>query len=157
MPQITIDTTIPSPQAVVLPRLVTVLRGYEEREDVVLSHDLRIAGAAMSVPVIVETAGADRRTPAELPLVLRGAHHASWFPTFHGQVRSEAVGPLESILRLEGTYDTPLGAIGDFADSTVLGHAAERSLRSFLDRLRSDVVDEIRRAELDVRWRSRLQ
>jgi hypothetical protein len=155
MPQITIDTTVSSPQVVVLPRLVTVLRGYEEREDVVLSHDLRLAGAAMSVRVIVETAGADRRTPAALPLVLRAAHHASWFPTFHGQVCSDAVGPLESILRLDGRYEMPLAAIGEFADSTVLGHAAERSLRSFLDRLRRDVLNEIRRVELDVRSRAR--
>jgi hypothetical protein len=157
MPQIAIDTMLPSPQAVVLPRLITVLRGYEEREDVVLSHDLPVAGAAMSVPVIIETAGAERHTPAALPLVVRAAHRASWFPTFHGLVRSEAGGPLESILRLEGTYETPLGAIGDFADATVLGHAAERSLRSFLDRLRSDVIVEIQRAELAVRSNVRNQ
>lgn len=153
MPHITIETTVPSPQAVVLPRVITVLRGYEGRDDVVLSHDLPVAGAAMSVPVTVETPGAERSTPAAVPLVLRAAHHASWFPTFHGHVRSEAVGPLESTLQLEGTYDTPLGAIGDFADVTVLGHAAERSLRSFLDRLRSDVIDEIRRSELSIRMR----
>jgi hypothetical protein len=73
------------------------------------------------------------------------------FPTFHGTVRSEAAGNLDSVLRLDGTYETPLGMFGHVADRTVLGHAAERSLSSFLDRLRADVIDEIQRAELSIR------
>jgi hypothetical protein len=153
MPAITIDTSIPSPQAVVTPRLITVLRGYEERTDVALTHDLHVGGAAVTVPITLETGGAEMRAPTAIPLSLRATHHTAWFPSFHGQVRSEAVGPLESTLRLEGTYETPLGAIGDLVDSTILGHAAERTLRSFLDRLRADVIDEIRRSELNIRMR----
>lgn len=153
MPQITLDSRVPSPQAVVVPRLISVLRGYEERDDVALSHDLPIGGAAVSVPVTVETHGADILTPAAIPLAFRAMHHTAWFPSFRGEVRSEAAGPLESILRLEGAYEIPLGTIGDIADSTLLGHAAERTLRSFLERLRSDVLDEIRRVELNVHAR----
>jgi hypothetical protein len=153
MPDITIDTSVPSPQAVVAPRLATVLRGYEERTDVALTHDLHAGGAAVTVPVTIQTRCAEPGTPTAIPLLVHATHHTAWFPSFRGEVRSEAVGPLESILRLDGTYQTPLGAIGNLVDATVLGHAAERTLRSFLDRIRSDVIDEIRRAELSVRVR----
>jgi len=138
---------------VVTPRLVTVLCGYEDRTDVALTHDLHVGGAAVTVPVTVETRGADLHTPGAIPLSLHATNHTAWFPSFRGQIRSEAVGPLESILRLAGTYQTPLGVLGELVDATVLGHAAERTLRSFLDRVRSDVIDEIRRAELSVRAR----
>jgi hypothetical protein len=153
MRYISIDVRIPAPQAVVVPRLADVLRDYEKRGGVALSHDLDVAGGAVSVPVTVETGEADRKSPAAIPLALRASHHAAWFPVFRGQVRSEDAGPLESVLRLDGACDTPLGAIGDVADATVLGHAAERSLRSFLDQLRSDVIDNVRTVELNVHAR----
>jgi hypothetical protein len=153
MPDITIDTRVPGPPAVVTPRLVTVLRGYADRTDVALAHGLHVGGAAVTVPVTVKTSGADVHAPNAIPLSLHATNHTAWFPSFRGQIRSEAVGPLESILRLSGTYQTPLGVIGDFVDATLLGHAAERTLRSFLDRVRSDVIDEIRRAELNIRVR----
>ena len=151
MPDIAIDTRLPDPQAVVAPRLLTVLNGYSSRDDVVLALDMGIAGAAMSVPVTVELHDAPTRTPSAVPIALRATHHSALFPAFRGAVRSEAAGTLESVLRLDGTYETPLGMLGSIADRTVLGHAAERSLRAFLEHLRADVIDEIQRAELSIR------
>ena len=151
MPDVTIDTRVPDPQAVVAPRLLTVLGGYSSRNDVALTLDVGIAGATMNVPVTVDLGDSKGSTPNAVLIALRATHHTALFPTFHGAVRSEAVGTLESILRLDGTYETPLGMFGHVADRTVLGHAAERSLRSFLERLRADVVDEIQRAELSIR------
>jgi hypothetical protein len=151
VPDVTIDTRLPDPQAVVAPRLLTVLSGYSSRNDVVLTLDVGIAGAAMSVPVTVDLGDAHRRTPNAVPIAVRATHHSALFPTFHGTVRSEAAGNLDSVLRLDGTYETPLGMFGHMADRTVLGHAAERSLNSFLERLRADVIDEIQRAELSIR------
>ncbi len=154
MPDIIIDTPVPDPQAVVAPRLLTVLNGYASRNDVVLTLEVGIAGAAMSVPVTVELGDFRTRTPTAIPIVLRATHHSGFFPVFRGKARSEGVGPLESILRLEGRYDTPIGMVGSVVDRTVLGHAAERSLRLFLARLRSDVIEEIRRAEFAIRRRA---
>ena len=151
MPVIAIDTRLPDPQAVVAPRLLTVLRGYSSRDDVVLTLDVGIAGAAMSVPVTVEIGEAQTRTPNAVQIALRATHHGGLFPAFGGTVSSDRAGTLESVLRLQGTYETPLGMLGSIADRTVLGHAAERSLRSFLERLRADVIAEIQRAELSIR------
>ena len=135
----------------VAPRLLTVLSGYAARNDVVLTLDVGVADAAMSVPVTVELGDAHTRTLASVPIALKATHHSRLFPAFHGTVRSEGGGPLESVLRLDGTYDVPLGALGSVVDRTVLGHAAQRSLGAFLDRLRTDVIAEIQRAELSVR------
>jgi hypothetical protein len=151
MPEITIEATAPSPQAVVAPRLLAVLSGYAARTDVTLTLDLGIADAAMSVPVTVSLGDAGTWTPTVVPLALRATQRAGWFPTFHGEISSEAGGPLESTLRMSGTYEAPLGKLGAIADRTVLAHAAEKSLRSFLARLRTDVLEEIRRSELDLR------
>lgn len=151
MPALTVDTRVPDPQAVVAPRLLAVLRGYSSRDDVVLTLDVGVASAAMAVPVTLELRDAKSRTPSTIPIAIRATHHSELFPTFHGTVNIEGVGNLESVLRLEGTYEAPLGILGHIADRTVLGHAAARSLRSFLERLRSDVIEEIQRAELAIR------
>ena len=151
MPDIAVDTRLPDPQAVVSPRLLTVLSGYSSRNDVVLALDVGIAGAAMSVPVTVELRVSPTRTPNAIPIALRATHNSPLFPVFHGAVLCERAGNLESVLRLDGTFETPLGMLGSIADRTVLGHAAERSLRSFLERLRADVIAEIQRAELSIR------
>jgi len=151
VPDVTVETRLPDPQAVVAPRLLTVLGGYSSRDDVVLTLDVGIAGAVMAVPVTVELRDSKSRTPSTIPIGLRATRHSELFPTFLGTVHSEGQGNLESVLRLDGTYDAPLGILGHVADSTVLGHAAERSLRSFLERLRTDVIEEIQRAELAIR------
>ncbi len=144
-----------SPQPAVASRLATVLRGYAQRGDVTLAHALPLGAAEVAVPVTVEIDAVEAHDPFELPFSLRAAHHAAAFPTFNGTLRSEAVGPLESTLRLNGTYETPLGAIGSLGNAALLGHAAERTLRSFLERVRDDTAEEIRRSELDVRTRYR--
>jgi hypothetical protein len=151
MSEITINSTVPSPQAVVAPRLLTVLKGYAERNDFMLTVDLGVARASMSVPVRVELGGT--RNATSIPFTLAAREHTDWFPVFNGEARSEAEGSLASRLRLIGDYKVPLGALGTIVNRRVLGGAAARSLRAFVVRLRADVVDEIRRSELDVRRR----
>jgi hypothetical protein len=148
MPEITINSTLPSPQAVVAPRLLSVLRGYAEQEDFALTVDLGIAGATMSVPVRLELP--EGRSANSIPLTLAAREQTNWFPVFHGEARSEEQGPLASGLRMIGDYVVPLGALGIIVNRRVLGGAAERSLRAFVERLRNDVLDEIRRSELAI-------
>jgi hypothetical protein len=50
---------------------------------------------------------------------------------------------------LINSYETPL-ELGELVYRTVLGHAAERSLRAFLEPVRERVLTEIRRAESEV-------
>jgi hypothetical protein len=151
MPQIRLNSRLPSPQTVVAPRLHTVLCGYAERTDFTMTVDFGIARAAMSVPVRLELP--EGRSATSIPLVLAAREHTDWFPVFRGEARSEDQGPLTSRLRLIGDYEVPLGALGTIVNRRVLGEAALRSLRAFLERLRADVLDEIRRGESDIRHR----
>ncbi len=155
MPHVDLCRSVPCPQAAIAPRLLTVLEGYASRNDVSLTVDLGSSGAAVSVPVDVAIAGARARTASAIPITLKAMQRSVWFPVFRGEVRTEPGGPLESSLLLDGSYDAPLGTLGDIADRTVLGHAAERSLASFLERLRNDVLVEVRRAELAIRLSGR--
>jgi hypothetical protein len=153
MSEIAINKILPSPQAVVAPRLLTVLRGYAELDDFTLTVDFRLARAAMSVPV--RLALPEGRSATAIPLALEAREHTDWFPVFRGEARSEEWGPLATRLRVVGDYEVPLGALGLIVNRRVFGGAAERSLRTFVERLRHDVLDEIRRSELDVRRRER--
>ena len=151
MSEITINSTVPTPQAVVAPRLLTVLKGYAERNDFMLAVDLGVARASMSVPVRLELR--EGRSATSIPLTLAATEHTDWFPVFNGEARSEEAGALASRLRLIGDYKVPLGALGTIVNRRLLGGAAARSLRAFVVRLHADVLDEIRRSELDVRRR----
>ena len=149
MPHVTIESRVSSPQSVIAPRLFGTLVGYASRDDFALRLDLGVAGAAMTVPVRVTLDGA--RTTTSIPITLEARQRAGWFPTFRGEARSESESSLSSYVRLSGFYEVPLGALGPILDRTVLKGAAERSLRSFLERLRADVLEEVRRSELDYR------
>jgi len=148
MPEITVNSIFSSPQAVVAPRLLSVLRRYAELKDFTLTVDLGIARAVTSVPVRLELP--EGRSAHSIPLTLAAREQTNWFPVFHGEARCEEQGPLASALRLIGDYHVPLGALGIIVNRRVLGGAAERSLRTFVERLRDDVLDEIRRSELAV-------
>lgn len=147
MPHVDIERALPAPQRVVTPRLRTVLVRYAERGDVSLTLDLMIAGAAIAVPIVLGL-DLDPDVPSAFGLRLRAAHHEAWFPTFRGELRNEPDDLLESRLRLDGTCEVPLGKLGERADRSLLGHAAERGLRAFVERVRTDVLDEIRRDDI---------
>lgn len=149
MQPIEIASTLPAPQAVVMPRLYTVLCGYAARTDFTMTVELGIAHGAVAVPVVVDVTG--ERRPDAIPVSVRARERAGWFPVFAGDVACDDGGRLESRLRLSGTYEVPLGPIGAVVDRNVLAGAAERSLHGFLERLRADVIEEIERAELAVR------
>jgi hypothetical protein len=149
MPHLTAEYPMSSPQGVVAPRLLTVLSGYAQRDDFTLTVDVGLAHAAMSAPVRIQLG--DGRSATAIPFTLGAREHTDWFPAFRGELRSDDEGPLSSRLLLIGDYEIPLGTIGTIVNRSLLGNAAERSLRAFGERFRADVLDEIRRSELDIR------
>ena len=148
MPKITVTSALPDPQAVVVAPLHTVLSGYAERADFALTVSLGVGGSALGVPVRVDVLGRDAQGAS---LAMHARKRTDWFPVFNGTIRVEPHGPMESRLYFAGEYEVPLGAVGLIVNRRVLNGAAERSLRAFAERLRSDVIDEVRRSELDVR------
>jgi hypothetical protein len=85
--------------------------------------------------------------------MMAGRTHADWFPTFAGELQCRAQSPRSCGLTLVGRYDVPLRDFGAIVDRGILRGAAERSLRVFVERLRDDVLTEIRRSELGIRTR----
>ncbi len=151
MPELTVRATLPASASVVVRPFATVLHGYAERDDFRLSVALGIAGGQVTVPVCV---GLPEGTGAPSVRVLLAARrHTDWFPSFDGVLRIEAHDALTSVLSMSGTYRLPLHYLGTAVDRTVLGRAAEHSLRTFVERLREEVLMETRRSELGVRGR----
>ena len=78
----------------------------------------------------------------EYALAVRSASDEGFFPTFAGTLSITPVGGT-SELWLQGAYKPPFGAIGALLDRTVLRHAAQRSLQSFLLRLANLITDPV--------------
>jgi len=80
-----------------------------------------------------------------LPLWWEAADQPWLFPTFVGGLEVRSSGG-ESVLRLEGRYNPPLGAAGGLVNRAMLNRAATASLETLLDRLSIGLADGLRRA-----------
>lgn len=101
--------------------------------------DLHVrVGGEVSMPTALHVV--DRPSRFEFGLSIRAASNEGIFPTFDGTLSLSPVGRNAVELWLQGSYAPPFGAIGELLDRTVLRHAAERSLTSFLRRIADDLV-----------------
>ena len=98
---------------------------------------VRVAGEVV-MPTQVRVV--DRPARWEFGLSIRAASNEGIFPKFEGTLSLTPVGKHAVELWLQGHYAPPFGAIGALLDRTVLRHAAERSLTSFLRRIADDVI-----------------
>jgi hypothetical protein len=101
--------------------------------------DLHV-GVVGEVSVPTEVHVVDRPVRWEFGLSMRAASNDGIFPSFEGTVSLSPVGRHAVELWLQGSYAPPFGAIGALLDRTVLRHAAERSLTSFLQRIADDMI-----------------
>jgi len=68
------------------------------------------------------------------------------FPTFHGRVIVWSEGkPNASFLELDGTYEPPLGVLGEAFDATLGSAIAKRTARAFLEDV-AEGIDGLRKA-----------
>lgn len=89
---------------------------------------LRMAGIEVSTDVRVEVAPVKEEAEtssthalATFPLTWSSVASPSFFPHLRGNLRVYPLSSHETQLELEGTYDPPLGVVGDAFDS-VIGH-----------------------------------
>lgn len=100
-----------------------------EREHAIgVQLHLRMAGIEVSTDVRVEVANVQERAAttsahalATIPLTWSSVASPSLFPHLHGNLSLYPLSSHETQLELEGTYDPPLGLVGDAFDS-VIGH-----------------------------------
>lgn len=103
------------------------------------------AGASMHQEVIVEL-GVSHSTETRfvMPVAWHAGRRERLFPRFNGELElSESAGGV--LLRLNGVYTVPLGAIGRVGDAVVGWRLAPRSLCELLERLAWRLESEVER------------
>ncbi|HEY6174585.1 MAG TPA: hypothetical protein VIX73_09090 [Kofleriaceae bacterium] len=85
---------------------------------------------------IREVAGA--RSPANQPatqldLVWKSQRRPGLFPEMTGSLLAYALAPRETQIEFAGTYDPPLGVLGDAIDAIALHRIAEESVQRFVN------------------------
>jgi len=116
-----------------------------------VSAELRVQLGAVEIAAdiaIEVTEVASARSPANQPairidLTWKSRRSPGLFPAMTGSLWAYALSPRETQLELTGSYDPPLGLLGDAVDAIALHGIAEESVRRFI----TDVASYLR-AEL---------
>ncbi len=86
------------------------------------------------------------RTPNQttIPLAWRATGPAVLFPEMNADLTVARLGPDMTQLGFSGSYDPPLGLVGQKMDEALLHRIAEASVKSFVDRITTAVEDDQR-------------
>lgn len=110
---------------------------------------VRFGAAKIAADIAIEvTEIARARSPTNQPairidLTWESKRSPDLFPAMTGSLWAYALSPRETQLELTGSYDPPLGLLGDAIDTIALHHLAQESVRRFI----TDVASYLR-AEL---------
>jgi hypothetical protein len=116
-----------------------------------LSAELRVRIGALEIATdveiqVVEVAGArspDDRPATRLDLTWQSKRRPGLFPAMTGALWAYALAPRETQIEFVGSYDPPLGLLGDAIDAVAMHRIAEASVQRFV----SDIASFLR-AEL---------
>ncbi len=61
------------------------------------------------------------------------------FPDLKADLVLSQMGPNETSISLDGTYQPPMGAVGRMLDRAVMGRVAEATVRNWVDRLAEEI------------------
>lgn len=91
-------------------------------------------GAAIEIEVrsIEATQAPDGRPATKLAIAWKAAQRAGLFPTMQATFSIYALGANETQLELAGTYDPPLGVVGDAIDAIAMRRIAKESVAGFV-------------------------
>lgn len=119
-------------------------------------RDLKIpVDADLSVPV--ETSVELRPQRWEGTIEIQATNNQKLFPRFSGTISVTPNGPSASELWLQGSYETPVGVLGEGFDETLFRGAAETSLLRFLQWLGGEVTAKVVAAEREYQRETRGQ
>lgn len=83
----------------------------------------------------------------ESTIEIEAANNQRFFPRFHGTISVTPNGHSACELWLQGSYEVPLGTVGEGVDATFLRGSAERTLTRFLEWLAGEVTRDAIEAE----------
>lgn len=91
-------------------------------------------GAHIQIEVLSITESiANNRPSTTLALTWKAAHRSALFPTMHATLSVYPLTSTETQLELDGTYDPPLGPVGDMLDAVAMRDIAATSVQHFID------------------------
>lgn len=105
-----------------------------------LGAELRVRIGALELAADIEitaTEVAGQRSPANQPatridLTWKSKRSPGLFPAMTGSLLAYALAPRETQLEFVGSYDPPLGVLGDAIDAIALHRIAEESVQRFI-------------------------
>jgi hypothetical protein len=78
-----------------------------------------------------------------VPLTWRATGSQGIFPVLRADLEVAALSPQITHLTLRGSYEPPLGAVGQRLDGLLLHRVAEATIRSFMRRLAESLADTV--------------
>ena len=142
-------TYVPLPLGVVEHRL-DVLRdaledwagvAYREGEELRAKVGPSVDGHAKEVRLIIGVAEIHRSSLVyPISWTATGAH--ALFPKLTGELVLSHMGPEQTKLSLEATYQPPMGPLGRVVDRVVLGRFAESTVKNWVDQLADALISE---------------
>jgi len=98
----------------------------------------------LSKAVTLHVAQPSARAAATIvPLTWRATGPQGIFPVLTADLEVAALSPQITHLSLRGSYDPPLGAVGQRLDRLLLHRVAEATIRSFMRRLAESLADTV--------------
>ncbi|RMG27000.1 MAG: hypothetical protein D6730_08060 [Bacteroidetes bacterium] len=114
-------------------------RAGDRMREVVSELHVNIGGIEVGTDVTIESQVLEDRpkSPGLSPILVLGlewksAHLPALFPVMHGKLSVYPLTPSETQLDFSGTYDKPLGVLGDAIDAVVGRRIAEASVDRFV-------------------------
>lgn len=113
---------------------------------VVASLHVELGSLDLAADVVIEVGGITEREHASSKLVTvvelswTGARSPGLFPAMRAELRVFPLSSAETQLELIGTYDPPLGVLGDAIDALVMHRVADASVHRFL----TEVAEQLR-------------
>jgi hypothetical protein len=78
-----------------------------------------------------------------VPLTWRATGSQGIFPVLSADLEVAALSPQITHLTLRGSYEPPLGAVGQRLDRLLMHRVAEATIRSFMRRLAESLADTV--------------
>ena len=114
---------------------------YREGEELRAKVGPSVGGYAKEVRLVIG-AGEIHRTGLVYPISWTATGAQSLFPKLTGELVVSHVGPEQTKLLLEATYQPPMGPLGRVVDRVVLGRFAELTVKNWVDQLAEALISE---------------
>jgi hypothetical protein len=118
--------------------------GGDERVVVNLEVPLGKEGSVSRAAAVTLGVSAWEEEHLRLPITVSALERERWFPTFTGVLEADEVGVGDTRLRLSGTYELPLGALGRVSGRAGADKLAQASLYSLFVSIVTGAERELR-------------